>query len=160
MKNYKKCKNYKCENTGDFPELVIPPEYIKKTLRFKDSDVLHINIKYPDIKIMPSVLYKKAGVKINGFYLSAVKKFVNFCEKKLYKSAALDSVSLAENFKPFGAVVTYEVAYNQQDYLCVYLDINIYSGKGRGNNIRKAHIWKLSEKSIELLPPGKHIKDA
>jgi len=155
------------------------PEYIKKTLTFNDSVVLQINIKYPDIKILPSVLYDKTEKKINGFYDASVKNFINFCEKKLYKSAAAEywaykntknaerteekdeteETEIKENdyiFKPFGAVVTFEVAYNKEDFLCIYLDMNIYAGKGRGNSVRKAHIWKIS--SGELLAPARFIK--
>ena len=91
----------------------VSPEYIKKTLQFKDSTVLQINLKYPDIKIMPSGLYKKAGKKINNFYLAAVKNFLNFCEKELYKSAAFEfaaqentnNINIIEDFKPFGYCV-------------------------------------------------------
>ena len=56
-----------------------------------------------------------------------------------------------------GAVITFETAYNNQDYLCIYLDINIYSGKGRGKIVRKAHIWKLDKNNAELISPEKFI---
>ena len=145
------------------------PAYIKKTLKFKEENVLQINIKYPEIKISPADFYKKSAKKINNFYVSAVKNFEKYCEKILYKSAAfefaakkasdpdgLNDPEESSSFKPFGAVVTYEVAYNKHDFLCVYFDINIYFGKGRGNTIRKAQVWKLN--GGELMSSGKFIK--
>ncbi|MCL1858664.1 MAG: DUF3298 and DUF4163 domain-containing protein [Oscillospiraceae bacterium] len=144
--------------------VTVAPEYIKKTLKFKDADVLQINIKYPDIKILPSVLYQKSENKINNFYGAVIKNFINFCEKKLYKNAAVEFTAYKNNsdnnynnkFKPFGAVITFEITYNKQDLLGIYLDINIYVGKGRGNTVRKTHIWKLD--GGELLSPERFIK--
>ena len=52
--------------------------------------------------------------------------------------------------------MTFDVSYNSGDVLCVYFDINIYSGKGRGNTVRKSHIWKPS--AGELLSPGRFVK--
>ena len=143
--------------------VTVEPEYIKKTLKFSDFEILQINVKYPNIKILPNVLYQKIEKRINDFYGTFVKNFINFCEKRLYKNAAAEFLAYKNNagndnniFKPFGAVVTFEVAYNKHDFLCIYLDINIYAGKGRGNTVRKAHIWNLN--SGELLSPGRFIK--
>ena len=131
-------------------------EYIKKTLKFNDSEVLQINIKYPEIKIIAD---NKTEKKINDFYSSAIQNFINYCEKILYKNAALEfskRKKAGEEFRPFGAVVTFETTYNKHDFLCVCLDINIYAGKGRGNAVRKAHIWSC--KGGELVRPEKFIK--
>ena len=114
---------------------------------------MQINIKYPGVKILPAGKFNKAENKINGFYDSIVKNFIKYCEKILYKTAAYQKN--ADGFKPFGAVMTFETTYNNQDFLCVYLDINIYAGKGRGNIIRKAQIWNLT--SGELYSPKRII---
>ena len=153
------------ENIGNFTEAAITAEYVKKTLKFKESNVLQINAKYPNfsLKSNSSKSNKKVEKNINAFYNSAVNKFIIYCEKSLYKSAA-EEFLLCQNtqenqeykeFKSFGAVITFECVYNKQGFSCVYLDINIYSGKGRGNIIRKAHIWNLS--NGELYSPGKFI---
>ena len=137
-------------------KIAVSPEYIKKTLKFEDSQVLHINIKYPDIKISPADCDKHAGKKINDFYSFIIKSFINYCEKVLYKQAAYQYHKNIEGFKPFGAVMTFETAYNRQDYLCIYLDISIYAGKGRGNTKRTAQIWAC--KGGELVAPERFIK--
>jgi len=134
--------------------VTIKPEYIKKTLKFNDSEVLQINIKYPDIKIIPAGKFNKAEKRINNFYGYMIKRFIQYCEKVLYKHAAYQKDK--EDFKPFGAVMTFETTYNKQDYLCIYLDISIFSGKGRGNAARKAHIWAC--KGGELVIPERLIK--
>ena len=135
----------------------VTPEYIKKNLKFNDTNILQINIKYPVIKISPSEIHKKTVKKINEFYETAVKYFTNFCETKLYKNAAVEMMADSDNnFKPFGAVMSYDVVYNKQDFLCVYLDINIYAGEGRKNAIRKMHTWELG--NGELLTSNKAKK--
>jgi len=93
--------------------------------------------------------------KINGFYDSIVVKFIQYCENFLYKQAVYQKDR--DGFKPFGAVITYETAYNRQDYLCIYFDISIYAGKGRRNTVRKTHIWAC--KSGELVNPEKIINE-
>jgi len=137
----------------------VTPEYIKKTLRFDDSDVLHINVKFPDIKILPIDGHnKKNAKKINDFYHSAVKIFMRFCEKNLYKNAAVEFMTHKNNngddnniqFKPFGAVITFEVTENQQDLLQIYLDINIFAGKGQVISIRKSHVWQFNGAEVFL----------
>ena len=139
------------ENIENIKTITVTPEYIKKTLKFNDSEVLQINIKYPDIKINTADKFEK---KINNFYSSIVKSFIKYCEKILYKNAAYQKDS--DGFKPFGAVITFETAYNGRDCLCIYLDINIYAGKGRGNAVRKAHIWEY--KGGGLVNPKKMIQ--
>ena len=142
--------------------VTVAPEYIKKTLKYNDSEVLHINVKYPDIKILPAVLYHKTEKKINDFYNAIIKNFISYCERKLYRHAAAAFLAYKNNvdngdiFKPFGAVITFDVTYNKNDFLCICLDINIYAGKGRGNSVRKTHAWRLSDGCI--LPPGKMRK--
>ena len=148
------------KNENNTKIVTVTPEYIKKTLEFDNSNVLQINVKCPVVKITPSVDYKKAMKKINNFYDAAIKNFINYCETRLYKNAAAqflaNKTDEGKSFKPFGAVITFEVAYNKQDFLCIYLDINIYAGKGRGNSVRKAQIWRID--NGELLAPDKFIK--
>ena len=133
----------------------VTEQYIKKTMKFKDAAVLQINIKFPNIKNRTDI---KIGKRINDFYNSVAKNFSKSCEKILYKSASAEFLNKAETdgFKPFGAVMTFDAVYNARDILCIYLDTNIYSGKGRGNIVRAAHIWDTT--SGELLPPGRFIK--
>lgn len=189
----------------DFCRPEISPEYIKKTLKFKETDVLQINIKYPFLSVKSNPAAEK---KINAFYTSTVRSFMGFCEKNLYKSAAaellisqnaqnIQNIQNNQNnqdnqdnydadngyngyngyndynateskiytdyknyteFKPFGAVISFETPYislpqtgetyrhnHENGFLCVYLDINIYSGKGRGNIMRKVQIWNLTD---------------
>jgi len=138
--------------------VTVAPEYIKKTLKFNGSEILQINVKYPDVKIMPNVLYQKTEKKINDFYGIFVKNFINFCEKRLYKNAAAEFLTFKNNadndnndnnrFKPFGAVTNFEVAYNKQDFLRIYLDVSIYAGNGRKNKAKKSHVWKLSDGTL------------
>ena len=136
-----------------YPEVNIFPEYIKKTLKFKESDVLQVNIKYPVFAVKSNPVSEK---KINTFYHSAVNSFVRYCEKNLYKSASAEH-EISTQHKPFGAVVTFEIPYcnRNRGVLCVYLDINIYSGKGRGNITRKSQIWDIA--TGELYSPGRII---
>jgi len=154
-------------NINEARAVEIAPEYIKKILKFNESNVLQINAKYPVIKIKPSSIYKKAEKKFNGFYQSIAKNFADFCEKELYKSTAFSSAAHEKNlenddytgeFKPFGAVVTFETAYNKRDFLCIYIDVNIYSGKGRGNTVRKAHIWKFVKNNIMPISSNQFVK--
>jgi len=154
--------NLSKEISENIKTVEVAPEYIKKTLKFDDSDVLHINIKYPDVKILPAVLYQKPEKRINNFYDSVIKNFLSFCEKRLYKSAAAEFISYKNNpdsdidFKPFGAVMTFEAAYNKQDFLRIYLDVSIYAGKNRENRAKKSHVWKISDGT--LIPPKKFDK--
>ena len=137
----------------------VTPEYIKKTLKFNGSEVVRINLKYPGIKISPAGNFNKSEKKINNYYDLTIRSFIKYCEKILYKNAAPAFAAHQKSgggFKPFGAVITFETAYNRQDFLSIYLDINIYFGKGRGNAIRKAQIWKIDDG--ELLPPERFIK--
>jgi hypothetical protein len=85
---------------------------------------------------------------------------MKYCEKILYKNAVIQFNSQKndsnDKFKPFGAVITFETTYNRQDYLCIYLDINIYAGKGRGNAVRKTHIWEYTGGVLAI--PERFIK--
>ena len=131
-------------NIKNNDSIEVVPKQIKKTMKFKDSDVLHINIKYPEIKSNNKV---KKIKKINDFYDAAAKKFIRLCEKKLYGRAS-SAITADEEFKPFGAVMAFEKkhdGHNDPDILRIYLDIYIFTGKGRGNTIRKAQSWRLSD---------------
>lgn len=134
----------------------IIPEYIKKTMKYDNIDVLQINIKYPQVKLKSDIKHshEKAEKRINKFYDDTAQYFIRFAEKVLYKNAVSEYLNIArtqdkevinyQHFKPFGAVLNFEVTYNKNNFLCIYFDANIYSGKGRGNISRKAHIWDLS----------------
>jgi len=174
-------ENFENKENENFIKAEITREYIKKTLKFREADVLQINIKYPVFSVASksntmTAITAMITKKINDFYDSAVRSFMNFCEKKLYKSAAMEFL-LSRNagdyqeFKPFGAVITFETPYTTEyteqnsvcsvcavcrnGFLCVCLDINIYSGKGRGNVIRKTQIWNLT--NGELYSPKRII---
>ena len=147
------------DNGIKYIDAEIIPEYIKKTLHYEGVSVLQVNIKYPQIKLKSNAedIQEKATKRINKFYDNATKYFMKFSERVLYKNAVseyINSTKTADNsknavfepmqFKPFGAVLNFEVTYNKNNILCIYSDANIYIGKGRGNIRRKAYIWDLS----------------
>ena len=143
----------------------IIPECIKKTMKYNEADILQINIKYPQIRLKAytNQIHEKSLKRINKFYDSISKYFMKFSERVLYKYAVSEYLDITKTvgkdsneyakihsqpFKQFGAVLNFEVTYNKNNFLCIYFDANIYSGKGRGNITRKAHIWDLSHGMI------------
>ena len=129
-------------------------------MRYNDVDVLQLNIKYPQIKLKLNAeqVHEKAAKRINGFYENTAEHFMKFSERVLYKDAVSEYLTKnkykqAEVFKPFGAVLSFEVTYNRNNFLCIYFDANIYTGKGRGNISRKSHIWDLRE-GVAVPPSG------
>lgn len=152
---------------------VVTPECIRKTMKYDEVDVLHINISYPKLKpakqaatARENISYAKTEKKINKFYDSIVKSFVKYSEGILFRSAANEylikskraehGTEYVEPFKAFGAVLNFEVTYNRGNLLCIYLDANVYTGKGRGGISRTAHIWDCSRGA---LVPAKRFAD-
>jgi len=118
---------------------------MQKTLCFQGCEILSIDINYP----------KLDNKKIDKFYDTIAKSFLDFCESKLYKNAAeifLQAVEAGDLVRPreiFYASIKHEIK-NENEHIKIYLDIDI-----NGIKTRKVHIWSASG---ELIKPAKSSK--
>lgn len=147
----------RAEEQAKESQLICSAGVQRETMRSGESDVLHINLRYPEFSGAVSVKFLK---RLNGFYSGMIKNFLQYCKRTLFRQAVfayekskkdIEIEPAPEKFKPFGAVVTYELTYNRGNLCCICIDFNIYAGKGRGKLARQVTIWD-TRKRILLSP--------
>lgn len=124
---------------------------IEKYLFYKKQLVLSYKIQYPQFS---SARFQKAAAVMNRYYKEKALTFQQYCTQKLYPMAVEEyENSMANNFpvRPFEALVTYKVTYNQDCAVSLYFDQYLYTGGAHGNTVRYSDTWNLqSARSINI----------
>ena len=116
---------------------VIQEKSIKREITDKDGAVLlHINICYPSF-----ILKEKSRLRQSAepYYEKSAKNFLRFAENDLLERAK--KLSQNEGFRPLGAVMKFTNAYENRHLLSVYVEISVFDGESKQNQLRSAQVW-------------------
>ncbi len=101
--------------------------------------VLKINLRYPEIKCDKRDPLLRDAVK---FYPRFAEEFAS-CARNEFKKAALTSKEAnSEGFVPFSALMNWENAFENEEYLCIVIDVSVSDGLFYLSSERKIQIWE------------------
>ena len=125
---------------------------IKKAYTYKDTNVLTLEIVYPEISLAgPS----RAQQRINRSFRMQVLRFYHHAERSLYPSSVREYRDALENgfpFRPYDAVMHYAVTLNRDCHLSDYYDAYEYTGGAHGNTLRASDAFFLQNgRRLELM---------
>ncbi len=107
---------------------------ISENLKHKDTDVLYINISYPQIDIA-----SKSEKKFNLFYSMQALEYRAFAVNKLYPLAK-NMLDNKEDFLKLGASITNTVTFENKYFISVLSVITFFDGKNTVSTQRTA-VW-------------------
>ncbi len=122
----------------------------KKTVLYKDTPVLSVNLRYPVFEPLSREPKERAfTAKINRFYSDSAEKYVRTLGKNYAKRAAKIYNSNGGITASF--VMNCTVSYSDADYISVFADISVYNGKSTRVS-RFSQLW--SKEKSAILPAG------
>lgn len=131
---------------------------IKRRYLYKNTVVLTLSIRYPVIWLPVS---RNAQNRINRTLQSQICYYQRYVSTSLYKGAMKEYQDAQKNgfpFRPYDAVMQYEISYNYNCYFSTYHDIYEFTGGAHGNTIRTSDTWNLKTgRRLPLsayFPPG------
>lgn len=126
-------------------KILVKNVVIEKYMFYKKQLVLSYKIQYPQFS---SVRFQKAVPVLNQYYKEKAKIFQQYCVEKLYPMAIEEfENSVSNNFpvRPYEALVTYKLTFNQDCAASLYFDQYLYTGGAHGNTIRYSDTWDLQK---------------
>lgn len=114
-----------------------------RTLKYRNIDVLTLNIKYPMVNIHNN---QSAENKINNQIRMQVDEYFRYATNTLYKQAVnnyMDSLKNDYPFHGYEAYMEYTVTYNDNCFLSLYTDKYEFTGGAHGNTVRTSNTWEL-----------------
>ncbi len=130
---------------------------LEDNMYHKDNLLLHYKIEYPQFK---SSAFRQAIIRINTYYKIRALAFERYCCRILFGYALENYEYSVENGYPiraYEAVENFEVTYNDNCTLSLYIDRYVYTGGANGNVTRYSDTWSLKTGRREDL--DKYIKD-
>lgn len=116
---------------------------LEKELFYDNTLVLKYHIEYPSIK---SILPETGIVQFNNYNRDLALKLKNKAENELYKEAVELYKYNKKNGYPIMVYEVYsnfEITYNTNKIISLYIDEYIFSGGAHGNTIRTSQTWNL-----------------
>jgi len=143
--------------------VIVREKVLKQDMYYKNSVIMRYTIKYPQFI---SETYQTIASKLNSLYRTKAVMYEKSNVMNLYQMAMVEyEYSIANNFpvRPFEAMVSYEITYNQNCAISLYFDQYEYAGGAHGLTIRYSDSWNL-EKSrrielSDLFPHKAHYRD-
>ncbi|HHZ01691.1 MAG TPA: DUF3298 and DUF4163 domain-containing protein [Tissierellia bacterium] len=114
---------------------------LKRTLMYKDVEVLFLSIKYPVV----SLPCTNAQTLINNQIAMDIVDYIKHIEY-LYNMAVegyRDSVVNDYPFHGYSAYMEYIITYNKNCFLSLYIDKYEFTGGAHGSTTRSSHTWEL-----------------
>lgn len=112
---------------------------VKRELTDGESCLVKINLRYPDI-----VCGRKDSMQLfaKDFYKNIADAFEKYATDELAKKAKAAYAESPEGFKPFSALMKYEVTRLDEKFLSVITDISVCDGKNPPSVERKTQVWE------------------
>lgn len=110
---------------------------------YQNKTVLTLSVTYPIVSV-PGARWVQE--RINHSIQLRVSDFYRYASGKLYRMAVQeykDSQTHDFPFRPFDAVLKYEITFNQDCHLSMYRDQYQYTGGAHGNTLRFSDTWSL-----------------
>lgn len=124
---------------------------LKGVMEYKNQDLLSYDIEYPQFA---SDKYKAFINKLNIYYKADASLYQKFHVLKLFQMAIDDYEYATSNGFPvreYEVVVKYELTYNQDCVISLYIDRYEYTGGAHGMTNRSADTWSLDKGKRMLL---------
>lgn len=124
---------------------------LKGVMEYKNQDLLSYDIEYPQFA---SDKFKAFINKLNIYYKADASLYQKFHVLKLYQMAIDDYEYATKNGFPvreYEVVVKYELTYNQDCVISLYIDRYEYTGGAHGMTNRSADTWSLDKSKRMLL---------
>lgn len=119
---------------------------VKRQMRgkpeYRGIVMVDVNLSYPQVVTRGA----PAGAGISEYYSKAASAYYSYATGELYKSAVNDYIERRKNKFPFHtytAMMVYEVPYNQNPFISIFLDVYEFTGGAHGNTARQADTWSL-----------------
>lgn len=110
---------------------------------YENQTVLTLSITYPVVSIVGARWVQEG---INRSIKSQISEFYRYASGTLYRMAVQeykDSQTHDFPFRPYDAVLKYEVTYNEDCHLSMYRDQYEFTGGAHGNTVRASDTWNL-----------------
>lgn len=117
---------------------------IEKNLYYKNNLLVKYRIEYPHIL---AKLFNYNINKFNNFNQLKAMELKLYAEKDLFEDAKkVYDYNVSNNlpFFPYELVYTYNVTYNKNPIISLYLDQYVYAGGAHGSTIRSSQTWNLN----------------
>lgn len=116
---------------------------INKTFKHDDVKVMTLNIKYPKVSIEHNsysehLINNQITMNVNGYV-----KYTDYLHEQAIKTY-IDSQTDGFPFHPYEAYMKYNIAYNENCFLSVYIDKYEFTGGAHGSTVRSSDTWELS----------------
>ncbi|MFA5676208.1 MAG: DUF3298 and DUF4163 domain-containing protein [Christensenellales bacterium] len=112
-------------------------------LFFGKTKVLKFSLQYP---LFSSARFGKAANALNGCH----KNRADICRRQIRQALYIRAVRDLKNssgdvpFRPYEAVITCTVTYNQCCFVSLYFDTYRYMGGAHGSTLRSSETWDLN----------------
>ena len=123
---------------------------VKKELKYNDTVVLKYIIEYPQIV---STKYMYGKLEFNRYNKLKAIELQNEIERDLYEEAVkLYKYNMGNGYPLmiYEIAQKYNLTYNKDNLVSIYIDKYIFSGGAHGNTIRSSQNWNL--RSANLVP--------
>ncbi len=129
-------------NTGSHHAEIIMRESTR-TFTYDGTAVLSFSMRYPEVRLTNNRI---AEQRINRRIHVQAVGFYRYAADTLYPQAVQfykDALQNGFPFRPYEAVLHYEVTYNEACHLSVYRDRYEYTGGAHGNTLRSSDTWDV-----------------
>lgn len=133
----------------------------KRNFTYGWTAVLTFSSSYPEIVSATGT----AARRINRRVRMQVEGFYRYASTELYRQAVKeyrDSLANGFPFRPYDAVLNYEVAFNADCFFSLYRDRYEYTGGAHGNTVRSSDTWSLKTGNrlalSDLFMPGENYR--
>ena len=117
-------------------------------LRYNGVPVVKYDIKYPEFY---SARYPFAARRMNAFYRQKAAMLYRHIRTDLYSAAVADyKNSIANNFPvhTYEAIQTFNITYNEDCLLSLYMEYYEYTGGAHGSTERTSQTWNMNNGRI------------
>lgn len=113
---------------------------LENDLYYRGKIVLSYKIEFPQFH---SDKYIKNIILINRYYRKKALGMENYYKNSLYYDAVDQAEDLAQRNISYEAVVVFEITYNRQCALSLFIDRYEYTGGAHGLTTRSADTWNV-----------------
>ncbi|MDD2361358.1 MAG: DUF3298 and DUF4163 domain-containing protein [Oscillospiraceae bacterium] len=122
---------------------IITMRETKRDFNYNKITVLSLSISRPEVMLVNN---PQAQLRINSRYYAQANSFYRMTSTTLYRQAVQfyhESVKNDFPFRPFDAVMNYDITFNQACYLSSYSDRYQYTGGAHGSTLRASDTFSL-----------------
>lgn len=115
----------------------------QENMYYNNVLVLSYKIEFPQFQ---SVRFLNSTTTMNDFYRIKAAEYERYCRNNLFELAAKqynESRNLGIPMRPFEAIGTTEITYNENCSVSLILDRYEYTGGAHGNTVRRGDTWDL-----------------